>query len=68
MDPHIVGSNEHEVVVLWRQRGLSPSGERVDAEVLGLYQIRDGKLARAQMFYFDTAAVTTFLARSMDQK
>ena len=68
MDPHIVGSNEHEVVVLWRQRGLSPSGERFDAEVLGLYQIRDGKLARAQMFYFDTAAVTTFLASSMDQK
>jgi uncharacterized protein len=66
MDPRIIGANEDEVVVLWRQRGLSPSGERFDGEVLGLYQIRDGKLARAQMFYFDTAAVTAFLTKSMD--
>jgi hypothetical protein len=29
--------------------------------VLGLYQIRDGKFARAQMFYFDTAAALRFL-------
>ena len=66
MDPRIVGANEEEVVVLWRQRGLSPSGQRFDGEVLGLYQIRDGKLARAQMFYFDTAEVAAFLAGSMD--
>jgi hypothetical protein len=29
--------------------------------VLGLYQVRDGKFARVQMFYFDTAAVLEFL-------
>jgi uncharacterized protein len=68
MDPAVVGANGDKVVVLWRQRGLSPSGERFDGEVLGLYQLRDGKLARAQMFYFDTAAVAAFLARSRDQK
>ena len=68
MDPRIVGGDGDEVVVLWRQRGLSPSGERFDGEVLGLYQLREGKLARAQMFYFDTAAVAAFLARSMNQK
>jgi ketosteroid isomerase-like protein len=68
MEPRVVGANGDKVVVLWRQRGLSPSGERFDGEVLGLYQIRDGKLARAQMFYFDTAAVAAFLARSMDKK
>jgi ketosteroid isomerase-like protein len=67
MDPRVVCANEDEVVVLWRQRGISPSEERFDGEVLGLYQIRDGKLARAQMFYFDTAAVAAFLARSIDQ-
>jgi uncharacterized protein len=67
MDPRIVGVNKDEVVVFWRQRGLSLSGEQFDGEVLGLYQIRDGKLARAQMFYFDTAAVAAFLARSMEQ-
>jgi ketosteroid isomerase-like protein len=67
MDPRVVAANENEVVVLWRQRGLSPSGERFDGEVLGLYEVREGKLARAQMFYFDTAAVAAFLARSMTQ-
>jgi ketosteroid isomerase-like protein len=30
-------------------------------EVLGLYQIRDGRLARAQMFHFDTVALARFL-------
>jgi ketosteroid isomerase-like protein len=67
MDPCIVGANKDEVVVLWRQRGLSLSGERFDGEVLGLYRIRDGKLARAQMFYFDTAAVANFLEKAMAQ-
>ena len=31
-------------------------------EVIGLYQLRDFKLARAQMFYFDEAAAARFLA------
>jgi ketosteroid isomerase-like protein len=66
MDARVVAANEDRVVVRWCQRGLSPSGERFEGEVLGLYHIRDGKLARAQMFYFDTDAVAAFLARSMD--
>jgi ketosteroid isomerase-like protein len=64
MDPRVVAENETEVVVLYRQRALSPSGERLDAPVLGLYEVRDGLFARAQMFHFDTAAVVDFLARS----
>jgi ketosteroid isomerase-like protein len=67
MNPRVVAATQDEVVVLWRQRGLSPSGDRFDGEVLGLYQVREGKLARAQMFYFDTAAVARFLAKSMEQ-
>jgi ketosteroid isomerase-like protein len=63
MDPRVAAANENEVVVLWRQRGVSPLGDRFDGEVLGLYQIREAKLARAQMFYFDTVAVGDFLAR-----
>ena len=35
MDPRIIAANENEVVVLWWQRGLSPSGERFEGEVLG---------------------------------
>ncbi len=64
MDPRVVAASNAEVVVLWRQRGLSPAGERIDTPVLGLYQLRDGKLARAQMFYFDSAAVLSFLAKA----
>lgn len=65
MDPRIVAASEDEVVVLWHQRGVSPIGDRFDGEVLGLYKLRDGKLACAQMFYFDTTAVASFLARAV---
>jgi ketosteroid isomerase-like protein len=61
MDARVVASNGDEVIVLWHQRGVNKKGERFDGEVLGLYRLRDGKLARAQMFYFDTAAVRKFL-------
>ena len=63
MDPRVVAASEEEVVVLWRQRAVSPAGDRIDTPVLALYQLRDGKLARAQMFYFDTAVVLNFLAK-----
>jgi ketosteroid isomerase-like protein len=62
MDPRVVAATDREVVVLYRQRGVSPSGQRFDGEVLGLYEIRDGQFARAQMFYFDAIAVQQFLA------
>jgi uncharacterized protein len=64
MDPRVVAASEREVVVHWRQRGLGPDGTSYDGEVLGLYEVRDGKLARAQMFYFDAVAVQRFLALS----
>jgi len=47
---------------LARQRGVSHRGDRCDSPVLGLYQVHGGRLARAQMFYFDPAAVSRFLA------
>jgi uncharacterized protein len=62
MDPRVVAAGDDEVVVLWRQRGISPGGDRLDTPVLALYEIRDGKLARAQMFYFDPTEVVEFLA------
>jgi ketosteroid isomerase-like protein len=62
MDPRVVAAHGDEVVVLWQQRGISPGGDRVDSPMLGLYEIRDGKLACAQMFYFDSSAVVDFLA------
>jgi ketosteroid isomerase-like protein len=67
MDPRVVAATDSEVVILWRQRGVSPSGGHLDTEVLGLYELHDGKLTRAQMFYFDPTTVTLFLedARSI---
>jgi ketosteroid isomerase-like protein len=62
MDPRIVAAGEDEVVVLWHQRGVTSAGVRFDGEVLGLYRVRGGKLARAQMFYFDTVPLVDFLA------
>jgi len=64
LDPRVVAASEDEIVVLWKQRGQSPAGDRLEGEVLGLYKIREGKLARAQMFYFDTAAVLSFLEKA----
>jgi ketosteroid isomerase-like protein len=64
MDARVVAASEEEVVVLWRQRGVSPAGEKFDDPVLGLYRLRDGKLARAQMFYFDTVPLVRFLANA----
>jgi ketosteroid isomerase-like protein len=64
MDPQVLGASGNGVVVRWRQRALAPSGERFDAPVLGVYGVRDGLFARAQMFHFDTVAVVEFLRRA----
>jgi ketosteroid isomerase-like protein len=64
MDPRVIGADEHQVVILYRQRGVSRSGERFDGEVIGLYELRDFKLSRAQMFYFDEEALAQFLQRA----
>jgi ketosteroid isomerase-like protein len=61
-DPRVVAANDSEVVVLYRQRAVDYAGNAFDAPVLALYEVRDAKFARAQMFHFDTAAVVEFLA------
>jgi ketosteroid isomerase-like protein len=64
MDPRVVASSEDAVVVLWQQRGIDAAGNRFECPVLGLYEVNDRKLARAQMFYFDTTATAEFLDRA----
>jgi ketosteroid isomerase-like protein len=64
MNPRVIGAAGKEVVVLYRQRAVDRTGNRLDAPVIGLYEVRDGKFARAQMFHFDTAAILGFLARA----
>jgi uncharacterized protein len=62
MDPRIISDDGSQVVALYRQRALDRSGRRFDSPVIGVYEVRDGKFARAQMFHFDTAAVLEYLA------
>lgn len=64
MDPRVVATSGDEVVVLWQQKAVDGTGRRLDTPVLGRYRVREGKLARAQMFYFDTVAVADFLAHA----
>jgi hypothetical protein len=41
LQPRVIAAAGQEVVVLWRQRGLTPAGESLDSEVLGLYRVRE---------------------------
>lgn len=62
MEPVVVGAAGDEVVVCWQQKGVDRAGRRLQMPVLARYRVRNGKLARAQMFYFDTVEVAGFLA------
>lgn len=64
MDPRVVANSGEEVAVIYTQRAISHSGERFEAPVIGLYEVRGGEFARAQMFHYDTAAVLAFLERA----
>jgi len=64
MDPRVITAEGDEVVISYHQRAVGPDGERFDSPVLGIYEVRDGKFARAQMFHFDTAAIVGFLGRA----
>jgi len=61
LDPRVIASNDREVVVLYHQRGRDPQGNVFDGEVIGLYEVMDSKLRRAQMFSFDERALLEFL-------
>jgi ketosteroid isomerase-like protein len=64
MDPRVVATDGDEVIVRYTTRALAPDGERFESPVLGLYEVRDGRLARGQMFHYDTAAILAFLERA----
>ena len=64
LDPRVVAAHGAEVVVLWQQRGVDGAGNRFESPVVGLYEVRDGKLVRAQMFYFDPVGAAGFLANA----
>ena len=65
-NPRVISEKDGEVVVLYHMRAVAPDGERFESPVIGLYEVRDGKLARAQMFHYDTAAINAFLERARE--
>jgi ketosteroid isomerase-like protein len=61
MNPAIITASGEEVIARWKQRAVDREGRRFEGDLLAVYELREGKLARAQMFHFDTAAVLSFL-------
>ena len=51
------------VCALFRHRAVDPRrGVRLDTPEVSIYQVRDGRVARSQMFHADSATVAQFLA------
>lgn len=63
LDPRFWGDGAGTVCVLFRHRAVDAKrGVRLDAPEVSIYQVRDGQVARSQMFHADSAAVAQFLA------
>jgi ketosteroid isomerase-like protein len=62
MDAKVVATDDNgRVIVRYTWKGLDTEGRRLDADTLADYQVRDGRLARAQMYYFDLTGMISFL-------
>ncbi|MGH3557449.1 MAG: nuclear transport factor 2 family protein [Mycobacterium sp.] len=62
LDPQFWGDGAGTVCVLFHHRAFDPiRSVRLDALEVSIYQIRDGRVARSQMFHADSAAVAQFL-------
>ena len=56
-------SSQGRVIVNYVWKGLSPDGVAFETETLADYQVEDGRLRRAQMFYYDLPGLIEFLKR-----
>ena len=62
MNPRVVAtSDDGHVIVHYIWKGLDTEGRRFESETLADYQVHDGQLARAQMFYYDLPGMISFL-------
>ena len=52
------------VVALFRHRAHSADGKKVDLPVVGVYEVRGGRVIEARMFHFDTVEISEFLKRA----
>lgn len=51
------------VIALFRQKAHAADGKKFDLPVVGVYEVRGGKVVEARMFNFDTVEVSEFLER-----
>jgi ketosteroid isomerase-like protein len=65
IDAEIVATGDAgQVVARYRWKGESERAGRFEAETLAEYVVRDGRVARAQMFHFDMPGLLAFLHRT----
>lgn len=64
MDPKIVAVQDENVVANYMWRGIDGHGNRFETATLAHYQVQDGKLRDARMFYYDLAGLIAFLDRA----
>jgi hypothetical protein len=62
MDARVVATGQDgRVIVHYMWRCMDGAGHRFETETLADYQLRDGRLWRAQMFYYDLRGLIAFL-------
>jgi ketosteroid isomerase-like protein len=62
MDSRVLAtSSQGRVIVNYIWKGLSRDGVAFETETLADYQVEDGRLRRAQMFYYDLPGLIGFL-------
>ncbi len=62
MDPRVVAVGQGgRVVVRYVWKGQDGQGWHFRTETMADYHVRESRLARAQMFHFDLAGLTSFL-------
>lgn len=64
MDPKIVAVQDNHVVASYMWRGVDGHGNKFETETLAHYQVQNGKLRDARMFYYDLAGLMAFLDRA----
>jgi ketosteroid isomerase-like protein len=62
LDATFLAGDGDAVCALFRLRAVDPEGDRrLDAPEVGVYEIRDDRVVRSQMFHADSRAMARFL-------
>lgn len=61
LDAMFLEADDGTVAAIFRHRAVDAGGRRLESPEVGVYELRDGRIARSRMFHFDTAALRRFL-------